>query len=217
MQHYAMIFLCYNAQLNLCHIMVWGWIPFGSNLYKKNILILSSHRNKVTFPLLTVNFTHTFTNCRSERARTLKSGTYWGVEALLSCELLPLADSASTLSVQLSEAERFSPLRCEGERNSETARESWVSWEKTKQKALPTHLKLPHWHTQMWVTAEVVKNILKHNVGQVVLTVCLNKLNKKTPTSTKWESNDWMLAWQDWDKSVTRLWGSAQLISLSDG
>lgn len=42
-------------------------------------------------------------------------------------------------------------------------------------------------------------------MGQVVLTVCLNELNKKTQNTNinKTENDDWMFLWQNWDKSVT--------------
>lgn len=123
----------------------------------------------------------------------MKSGMYWGVEVLLSCELLPLVDSASTLSVQLREAERFSPLRCEGERNSENSQRKLSELRKKRLRTAKTSQTATLFHKCVCNGrgGEKYSHIyLKHNGGQVVLTVCLNKLNKKTPTptSTKWET-----------------------------
>lgn len=58
------------------------------------------------------------TNWRSVRARTLKSATYWALA--LSWLLLPPRgeETESERSWWLSEAERFRPPPCEGERMS---------------------------------------------------------------------------------------------------
>lgn len=82
-------------------------VPHGGQMTDQTFALLSS-----------VKECPTFTYCRSDSARTQKSGMYWkGVPGIWV--LLPLTDPLSgARSVQLSEAERLRLAPCNGDRNS---------------------------------------------------------------------------------------------------
>lgn len=64
----------------------------------------------------------TLTNCRSDSARTQKSGMYWKGVPGIWVTLPPVEPLSGARSVQLKDAERFRLPPCDGERNSGVCR-----------------------------------------------------------------------------------------------
>lgn len=140
---------------------------------------------------------HTFTNCTSVMARTLKSGTYWATGLWLSWLLLPPMDRESTLSAQLRDAERFKPLTWDGERNSEMHMKSISSCRGTSaytHRHTQTQMKQFQWKytlIQMWHNNSEIMSSMRGKAQQ------LTRSNKEThmtfEMNGKTIANDWMV------------------------